>query len=359
MSAPNSNSKRWTATFPWWRWLLLTVFLTVIAALLFAWQFYSSYQTFLTQTGLSSQQLLTMWRQAQVTTPRGHDGQTTILILGTDTLATRTGSLPLTDTIILANLEPAAGQIRLLSIPRDTVLPGMTSRINAIYPSFYQQATASAREKTAEQLSQRLHVPIDYTLLVTMDDVKAFIDLMGGVDVQVQTSFVDYQYPRDDVDVTRVFDPALLYETVEFTAGPAHLDGAAALKFMRSRHAQNSEGSDFARSARQQQVITALTLTLGERLQKQLATYDLTLVGQCYQFYQERFAAQLSFVDSLALVWRFLPAGRPPQITSESLSVNTSSSAIQENKSDYTLRVVQPAAFYQEIKEKLAIKSEQ
>jgi anionic cell wall polymer biosynthesis LytR-Cps2A-Psr (LCP) family protein len=36
------------------------------------------------------------------------------------------------------------------------------------------------------------------------------------------------------------------------------MDGATALKFVRSRHAQGDEGTDFARSVRQQKVIAAL-----------------------------------------------------------------------------------------------------
>ena len=35
------------------------------------------------------------------------------------------------------------------------------------------------------------------------------------------------------------------------------MDGATALKYVRSRHGNNNEGSDFARSARQQKVILA------------------------------------------------------------------------------------------------------
>ncbi len=47
--------------------------------------------------------------------------------------------------------------------------------------------------------------------------------------------------------------------TVHFNAGPQHMNGTQALEFSRSRHSNdNGEGSDFARSRRQQLVVAAL-----------------------------------------------------------------------------------------------------
>jgi hypothetical protein len=45
---------------------------------------------------------------------------------------------------------------------------------------------------------------------------------------------------------------------VRFKAGEQHMNGATALIYARSRHGNNGEGSDFARSRRQQQIIIAL-----------------------------------------------------------------------------------------------------
>ena len=46
--------------------------------------------------------------------------------------------------------------------------------------------------------------------------------------------------------------------TVHFNAGMQHMNGATALIYARSRHGNNGEGSDFARSRRQQQMIVGL-----------------------------------------------------------------------------------------------------
>jgi len=80
-----------------------------------------------------------------------------------------------------------------------------------------------------------LGVPIDRYIQVDMDDFTWLVDAVDGIDVEVKT-------PISDAGVDLFLDP-----------GPAHLDGAQALSFSRTR-----ADSDYARAARQQQVIVAL-----------------------------------------------------------------------------------------------------
>ena len=75
----------------------------------------------------------------------------------------------------------------------------------------------------------------------------SFIDAIGGVDIQVEQTFTDWQYPTWDDK----------WMTVSFQKGKQPMDGQTALVFARSRHGNNGEGSDFARSKRQQLVILA------------------------------------------------------------------------------------------------------
>ncbi len=48
------------------------------------------------------------------------------------------------------------------------------------------------------------------------------------------------------------------YETLHFAQGKQKMDGATALKFVRSRNAKGDEGTDLARAARQQKVLLAI-----------------------------------------------------------------------------------------------------
>jgi anionic cell wall polymer biosynthesis LytR-Cps2A-Psr (LCP) family protein len=85
---------------------------------------------------------------------------------------------------------------------------------------------------------------------------------LGGIDITIDRSFDDFKYPiagkeNDLCDG----DPEYMcrYEHLRFDAGPQHMDGFTALKFVRSRYSTDPvEGTDFARGKRQEKVISAI-----------------------------------------------------------------------------------------------------
>src|SRR5262249_29253267 len=81
------------------------------------------------------------------------------------------------------------------------------------------------------------------------------INALGGIDVYVPNSFTA-NYPKNDdanVDASWI--------TVHFNKGMQHMDGETAIRYARARYVTDNpaEGTDFARSIRQQLIIkTAL-----------------------------------------------------------------------------------------------------
>ncbi len=157
----------------------------------------------------------------------------------------------LTDTIIFASLRPSDETIGMLSIPRDMTvpIPGEGWRkVNNV------NAFAEAKEKGAgpmfasEVLGDLFQQNIHYYVKVDFNGFAKLIDKLDGVDVYVDRTFTDNQYPTED-DLT---------QTISFQEGWQRMDGETALMYVRSRHGDNGEGSDFARSRRQQKVLLAL-----------------------------------------------------------------------------------------------------
>jgi len=104
-------------------------------------------------------------------------------------------------------------------------------------------------------------MPIHYAAVVDFSGFTKVIDAVGGIDVNVPEAFTDTKYPKPGMEQsTCPGDPtnACVYETVHFNAGLQHMDGARALIYARSRHAEGDQGSDFARSRRQQIIMVAL-----------------------------------------------------------------------------------------------------
>ena len=159
----------------------------------------------------------------------------------------------LTDTMILAQIRPDIGEATLTSIPRDylvTMPNGGQDKINSAFTYGYitnkdwDQGGAYAR-KVVENISG-LKVP--YFAIVDFSGFEEAVDRLGGLDITVDRTFTDNTYPDNGIG----YLPPITFE-----AGQQHLNGKKALQFARSRHGNNNEGSDFARSVRQQKIISS------------------------------------------------------------------------------------------------------
>jgi hypothetical protein len=75
-------------------------------------------------------------------------------------------------------------------------------------------------------------------------------------------------------------DPEFMcrYETLTFNKGVQKMDGATALKFVRSRHAEGVEGTDIAREARQQKVIDAVKNKLSDKNTYKKINKDMAVI---------------------------------------------------------------------------------
>lgn len=152
------------------------------------------------------------------------------------------------DSIMVARIEPERNRVALLSLPRDLIvnIPGYGyARINAaaVYGELYPELGGGV-ELTRQTVSELLGLPIDYAVHIDFMGFIQAIDSIGGIDVDVEKEIYDPQYPTMDYG----------YEELYFAPGPQHMDGATALKYGRTRHAD----SDWDRARRQQQILVGI-----------------------------------------------------------------------------------------------------
>jgi len=160
----------------------------------------------------------------------------------------------LTDTMILVSVSLSKRSITTISIPRDIWIPETRAKVN----SSYHYGGLTLAKTTVQEV---LGVPIQYSVLLDFSGFKDIVDALGGITVTVDHSFTDNLYPiagreNDLCNGDRTFK--CRYETVTFTEGTQTMNGDIALKFVRSRHAVGDEGTDIAREARQEKVISAI-----------------------------------------------------------------------------------------------------
>ncbi|PLX25680.1 hypothetical protein C0580_01735 [Candidatus Parcubacteria bacterium] len=156
----------------------------------------------------------------------------------------------LTDTIIIASFKPSTKQAALFSLPRDMIVPikpGDYRKINSVYTIGEKEYEGGGGVLMKKVVSETLDIPIHYYAAVDFNGFVELVDAIGGIEIDVERSFVDYQFPTYDDK----------YQTVSFKDGEQTMDGITALRFARSRHGNNGEGSDFARIKRQQKILLA------------------------------------------------------------------------------------------------------
>lgn len=187
-----------------------------------------------------------------------------VLLIGVDERPDHPEEGVRSDTLIVVRLDTIGRRVSLLSIPRDTradVRDIGPAKINVAYGygyaaarELYGEATTPAQggmALAAETVGQFLDLPIHYTAQINFDGFARVIDALGGVTIDVPRRIVDDAYPTPDFGTVRV----------EFEPGPQRMDGARALIYARTRHAD----SDFGRAERQQQVIRAVVAELRAR----------------------------------------------------------------------------------------------
>ena len=166
----------------------------------------------------------------------------------------------LTDTIQFVSLSLEKVDLVMLSIPRDVWLPSLKQRINAAYEDGEAKKVGGGFILAKAAVEEVLGIPVQYAAIVNFSGFVQIIDFVGGIDVDVAQAFDDHFYPiagKENDFCAGDPDFSCRYESLHFDKGLQQMDGARALKFVRSRHGTNSQGSDFARSSRQQKVILA------------------------------------------------------------------------------------------------------
>lgn len=187
------------------------------------------------------------------------EGRTNILLLGMGGEG-HEGAL-LTDTIMIVSLKYDQGaekKVALISIPRDLAVPFRNSKyykINSIYAlGERDNKNPSEGGKLISQVVSNISgLPIHYYIRIDFEGFKKIVDSLGGIDIEVKNSFYDPMYPTANYG----------YQRISFKKGMTHMNGELALKYVRSRHGivtegEGNEASDFARAARQQQVLEAI-----------------------------------------------------------------------------------------------------
>jgi LCP family protein required for cell wall assembly len=237
------------------KWLLVSI-TAVVLAITFGVVLYTV--RFMNQTGISPVLLMSLVTNDGITLKSSND-KTNILLLGIGGLDHEGGDL--TDTMMVMSIDNKIESAALISIPRDTWSDTLKDRVNTAYHYGEQKQKGGGMILSKVIVEDLIGMTIHYTMLIDFSGFQDIVDMVEGVEVNVSQAFTDTEYPIPGKEHdTCPDDPTnrCVYETVHFDSGLQHMDGARALIYVRSRHAEGEEGTDFARNRRQQEVLIAL-----------------------------------------------------------------------------------------------------
>ena len=184
-----------------------------------------------------------------------------IALLGIDSRADDYGTGNRSDCIIIASLNQKTGNIKLISVYRDTyvyVMENGTKRLDKITHAYsYGKA-----ENALKSLNEALDLNIKKYVTVNFDAVVAAVDALGGVTIDIDSS--ELNYINDYIDATSQ-SSGIKSKHISKT-GRQTVDGVQAVAYSRIRY---TSGGDYKRTERMRTVVEAMmkkakTLSIGQ-----------------------------------------------------------------------------------------------
>ena len=168
----------------------------------------------------------------------------TVAVFGVDA---RDGNLEegtRSDVIMIVNVNKRSGEVKLVSVFRDTYLKiddeGNYNKINAAYER-------GGHEQAIEALEENLDIKIDDYITFSWAAVAKGINALGGIDLEIS----DAEFSYINAFITETVNSTGIGSTQLKSAGMNHLDGVQAVAYGRLRLMD----TDFNRTARQRKVI--------------------------------------------------------------------------------------------------------
>lgn len=227
----------------WGKWVGITILLFLLAGTAYGLSLYQQVKSTIDRQNealdFSEEE---RENRARERASRINPENTSILFIGVDGGENRGTSNTRSDALMVATFNEKEKSIKLLSIPRDSLvdIPGhYRTKINSAYnPATFPNG---GRELTVRTVEELLHIPIDDYVEMNFD---AFVDIVNAFDgVEIDVPFaMSEQNSLDEANA------------IQLQPGLQELNGEEALAFARSRKMDN----DIERGKRQQELIVAL-----------------------------------------------------------------------------------------------------
>ncbi|MFA5392456.1 MAG: LCP family protein [Candidatus Paceibacterota bacterium] len=257
----------------------------------------------------------------------------------------------LTDSIFLVHLNLNQKKVSIISFPRDLWVQVPSSshneKINALYALNNKNTTGFIKATSYNLIQEKIEtitgLKINYVVIFDLQGFGKLVDALGGINIWLDKEMID-------PNLTNPYDSS---EIFDLSPGWHYLDGATAIKFVRTRYAPNG---DFYRMDNQHIIIAALR----EKINQLSSVWNLMTWFKIWQSMSNHYIANLDFNILLELFNLFKNiksnqiqylslTNRPP----DNLLISSAVEGIYNNAttSIYVLLPKEGFEHYQQIKE--------
>lgn len=166
----------------------------------------------------------------------------TVYITGMDELGSPDQNLR-SDVNILLIVNPTTNHIEMISFPRDAYMPNMA--LNGMNDKLTHTGNYGA-DATVKTVENYLGIDIDFYAKVSFSSLIEIVDLIGGIEVDVEINFCEQDESR-----STAWDDLICLQP-----GVQQLNGKQALAYSRHRHTDNYGTA--GRERAQQRIIAAI-----------------------------------------------------------------------------------------------------
>lgn len=210
-----------------------------------------------------------------------------ILVLGTDSrdvVIDRGRS----DLMLVVSYNQKTGEIRMLSLLRDLLVPLEGYEWNRINTAYFFDGAGLA----VNTVNQLFGLDIQHFVVVDFNGLKDFIDHIGGIELTLSEAEANFL-------------------GIPYSTEPVHLDGAATLLHARNRAIDN----DFRRTERQRKVIVAVC-------NKMIAEKSISEISDATQYAMRMIKTNIPASKLVSLAVNVLGNGKSLSIQQQSVPYN-------------------------------------
>lgn len=193
-----------------------------------------------------------------------------VLLLGIDS---DEGEVGRSDALMILSLHPKTDDMKLISIPRDTLVPivgkDKDDKINHAY-------AFGGNQMAIDTVENFLDIDLDYYISINMSGFKELVDQLDGITVYNDIAWKESNY--------------------SFDFGPIDMDGDKTMAFVRMR--KKDPAGDFGRTKRQRQVIQGI-------INKGASVGSVTKVHGVIDILGNNLATNMDFDDMKSLLTNY------------------------------------------------------